>query len=229
MHAGKIQAWEVDKGIVTGKDDVLGLYGPMLRHDQVPVNRADRRVLVDGELLRHGAQKFQRMKLGLMGKTDGASHGDRQGRGAHEGGGNPQTGSGPRFRSKQLFVAAVDVCVLLLKIAVDSLGGDEITVCPDGSFVGSGVLHCPVLAQCPDQFIIDHAVLRGDFCRGVSGLAASDAVGLQNDDLVPRLLKCVGNQYPRHAGADDGNLRLPILRQALPGSDLTALGPDGFH
>ena len=112
---------------------------------------------------------------------------------------------------------------------VNSLGGDEITVCPDGCFVGSGVLHCPVLAQCPDQFIIDHAVLRGDFCRGVSGLAASDAVGLQNDDLVPRLLKCVGNQYPRHAGADDGNLGLPILRQALPGSDLTALGPDGFH
>ena len=134
----------------------------------------------------------------------------------HESGRQAQSGGSLRFLPELGGVAAVNISVPLLQIAVDIPGSNDAPVLLQGGSVGRGVLPGLLRAQGLNQFCIKQAVLAGEFGGGVPGLAAGNPLRLQDDDLPACLLQGGGNQNTGHAGADDGNVRFHVAGQGFP-------------
>ena len=77
MHPRKIQAGEVDEGVVTGKDDLVRFDAPLRRENGVSLHALGGRALVDRQLIRQRIEKFQRMELRLPRKTHRAADAQR--------------------------------------------------------------------------------------------------------------------------------------------------------
>ena len=90
MHPGKIQARDIDKGIVAGKNDMLRADMPARRFDPILLNADDRCVFVYGQRPGDVFEKAQRVELRLMRKADRPGGWKRQLRLPHKGGGQPQ-------------------------------------------------------------------------------------------------------------------------------------------
>ena len=69
MHPGKLQAREIDKGVVTGENTVLCTNLPACRYDPILLN-ANRRILMNGQQMCDMLQKAHGMELCLPGKTN---------------------------------------------------------------------------------------------------------------------------------------------------------------
>ena len=89
MHPRKVQAREIDEGIVAGENDLFPEDGGVWRLDPVVVNAKDRSVLVNSQRLCNALEKLQRLKLRLMSKADCPGRGNGQCRLPYEGGGSP--------------------------------------------------------------------------------------------------------------------------------------------
>ena len=90
MHPRKVQAREIDEGVVARENDLFCADPPLFCFDLVVLDPDNRGVLVNGQRLRHVFEKPQRVKLRLTGKADRPGGGKGQRRLPHEGGGQPQ-------------------------------------------------------------------------------------------------------------------------------------------
>ena len=216
VHPGEVHTGEVDKGIMTGKDDLLRLYPSPGRDNLRFFHALDRGVLVNGQRLGNGPEKLQRVELGLVFKTNRPGGGKGQLGLLHESGRQAQSGGSLRFLPELGCVAAVDAGVPLLQVAVDILGSNDAPVLLQGGGVGLGVLSGFLLAQGADQLFVEQAVLAGELGGGVPGLAAGDSLRFQDNDAAARLLQGGGNQNASHAGTDDGNVRFHVAGQSFP-------------
>ena len=193
---------------MTGKDDLLRLHTPPGRDDLIFLHALNEGVFINGQGLGNGPEKFQRVELGLVFKTNRPGGGKGQLGLLHESGRQAQSGGSLRFLPELGCVAAVDVGVPLLQVAVDILGSNDAPVLLQGGGVGLGVLPGFLFPQRSNQLLIEQSVLAGDFGSGVPGLAAGDTLCLQDDDLAARLLQGGVNEDAGHAGTDDGDVRL---------------------
>ncbi len=226
MHSRKIHAGEIDKRIMTGKDDVLCLYRAVIRCQPVVFHGADGGVLENSQTVGQCREEFQRMELRLMSESDRTRRRNRQGKLGHKCGRKAQSGCGLRLGAQLLFVGSVDIRAALLQIAVDALGSDERSIFLYRRFIGEGILPCGRFPQRFHQLVINHAVLRGDLCRGIARLSARNPVRLQNHNLMTGFLQFVRDQNACHAGADDRNFAVDILLQGRPFPNRAELRPD---
>ena len=221
MHPREIPAGDIDEGIVAGEHDVLRMHAAVFRNNTPVLHIEDGCLLIDGQVLRHGPDKHQRVELCLMREAHRTRGRERQRRLAHIERRKPQFLCGLRFGAEHGGVSAIEIGVAVLEIAVDPLRRNQITIRPYCGLVCHGILPRPLRAERPRERLIDHAVLCGELRGSPAGLTARDAVPLQHDDLVPRLAQRAGDQNAGHAGADHCDLAAHVAAQALPRLDLT--------
>ena len=197
----KITAGKPGEGKVGCYDDIPGVKFSVVRDCGGAGQSLNRGVFVNREFLSQGIQELQGMKSCLIGESDAACGCHGQLTAVIPLGGIAQLLQGRELLIQNSWVGQfVHRVALFLKIAGDILS--QLTETGQGLEIGVQVPLCLFLAQMVQKLVIDQPVLGCDFCGGISGLAASDLVRLQNHGVNSGLLQLPGRKNSRDTGAD---------------------------
>ena len=181
-------------------------------------------MFVDVHPLGDGSGKFQRVELGLTGKFYPACHREGQGQLAGEFPGKSQTVQGVQLSLNiPQVIPGVDVRVRFFIVAVNLTTKRSVSL--QRLFLGGQISFGSLVAKPAQEFVVDEAVLDGEFGGGILGDAAADGVCLCQYIRHPGLMQLVGAQKPRHASADNEYIGLDIPVQAVKVVQLCGLFP----
>ena len=185
-------------------------------------------IFIDGQLVGNGRQKFQRMKLRLMGKF----HRPHRGKGQRQIFGKLRLCADAFQRLHlllQLFpvIGGIDIVVLLGKITVDP--GAEGAKRGNCLLVGLQIQRCLFRSKAFGQLLVDQAMLGGYFSGGVLRDAPGDGSRFRHGAVHPRVLQHTGAEQPRHPAADDQNIRPRLSPQRRKTGHPQIIRPDRPH
>ncbi len=184
-------------------------------------------LLIYLHFLRHCRQEFQRMKPCLVLKPHHPRNGKGQLAVCPEGSLDPQGFRSLRLPPQKRFLCpGIQTGRTPQEITIYFLFPNQPLIFPYGAFICPGILPRHLMAKGPDQPVIEQIVLRGDLCRGIAGLSASDSICLQDHSPDPRLLQIISRQNPRQSCPDDHHRNPHLSRKRLSLSDFHICPPD---
>ena len=213
-----------------GKHHLLGLHPSPLRPQRAPLRRDHPAMLKNLQLFRQRAQKPKRVEPGLSFQPGRPLHGKRELRLQCEGTLQAQPGGGMRLLPDRiLLLGGIEEGGAVLPLAWDLPLSHQPPVGFHGPLVGRGILPCRQLPLLFGEPLVDHAVLRRDFGRGVPSLTAGQPVGLQQQHLCAPLPQEPGCEHTGHSSAHYRYLCTVFPFQRRPGGKGYGFTPNGPH
>ena len=142
-----------------------------------PVEGKNPGVLINPQIPGNPAQKFQRMEASLIREPDGPRYWERQRKVSAPFRLCPDSLQSIHFQIQRLrILPAIQKTVLRLKIAINP--GAKFPVTLQGSLICPIIGSRPLRAESAQELLINHSMLRGDFCRRPGGNTGEDSVRL---------------------------------------------------